>query len=241
MSHLLGRLSVASGLALLATVADAAPLAITECHQEIAGTSGILTTDLDCSADPLSVGVDVLRGDLYLDGHSITGAAIGVACVERCTIYGPGTIVGNGMGVDQFSTSPSGGKVRLIGVTVTGNDSGGIGGDRVKVEGSTVSGNGGLILSGNAIGGGVIGKKVLVRDSSVSGNLDFGVFSGKIALRNSSVATNGTDGGCVHEYGSYAGACGDLVSSKRPSVSPTSQCDVSVSPPAGTWGVCSAD
>src|ERR1051325_2518984 len=118
------RLSVALACALLLSAgrASADPIPVTVCHQRIVNGSGQLTVDLDCSADPRAIGVDVTNGKLYLNGHSISGAQIGVACSERCAIYGPGTITGNITGVDQFSSQPDAGAVTVKDAVITGND-----------------------------------------------------------------------------------------------------------------------
>jgi hypothetical protein len=214
---------------------------VTACQQEITRGTGELTVDLDCSADPLAVGVSVNRGNLHLNGHSITGASIGVACMDHCKIYGPGTINGNGVGIDQFASRSDAGRVTVRDVTITGNVAGGLGGDRIRVMGSTITGNGGFVVEGNAIGGGIIAsQRVTVRSSTVDGNDNYGICSPqRITLGNSTAQGNGTAPGCDPDP--VCGACGDLVSSRRPMVSATSACDVSVDPPSGTWGVCSAD
>jgi hypothetical protein len=103
------------------------------------------------------VGVSIHRGKLFLNGHSITGSAIGVACADKCSIYGPGTIGGNGTGVDQLA-DVHGGSLTVRAATVTGNSALGLGGDKVRVTGTTVTGNGGFVVSGHPAGGGIIGR-----------------------------------------------------------------------------------
>jgi hypothetical protein len=229
MSNLLIRAALVPFL--ISAAVGAEPTPVTACHQQIVGGSGKLTVDLDCSATPLAIGVDVTKGKLYLNGHTITGAEIGVACTERCTIYGPGAITGNGTGVNVYSSKPDAGKVTVADATIDGNATLGIGADKINVTRSTVSGNG---------GGGIFGGvKATVRGSTVDGNSTYGICSrGKIRLGDTTAQGNGSDPGCAPDS---CGGCGDLVSPIKPRVNVRSTCDTSVDPPAATWGLCSND
>jgi hypothetical protein len=232
--------TVLSGFVSAAAFA-APPVPVTACRQEVERAIGILTVDLDCSSDPLAIGVVLRNAKLDLNGHSITGAEIGVVCAEKCTIFGPGTISGNHSGIDQISLRPNGGKVTLKEATVTGNAGNGIAGDRVYVLESTISGNGGFIVQGNPAGGGIFAThRVAIRDSTVDGNETYGACSsGRISVTRSTLTGSGAAPGCVPHPS--CDACGDVVTRKKPFVSRTSVCDVSANPLGGTWGVCSAD
>jgi hypothetical protein len=230
MSKLPGRVVGASVLLLLVTSAFAGSVSITGCRQNVPpGMTGVLANDLDCTGDPLAVAVSMSGGGkLLLAGHSITGAEIAVACSQRCTVYGPGTITGNGEGIDQLGD----GSLTVRDVTVTGNSEIGLGGDRVKVTNSTVNGNGGIVFDGHPSGGGIKSRdRVSLRGSTVDGNVTYGVCAGKIKVGASMVQANGTDPAC--DAGTSCGACGDLVGSVKPSVKRTSTCNHSVQPPSG--------
>src|SRR5207245_3106154 len=55
------------------------------------GQVGVLQADLTCSG----VGVELEEmATLQMNGHSISGGSIGVFCSRRCTIQGPGEIIG---------------------------------------------------------------------------------------------------------------------------------------------------
>ena len=68
------------------------------------GQVGVLQADLTCSG----VGVELEEmATLQMNGHSISGGSIGVFCSRRCTIQGPGEIVGaTNFGI-VTSTNPS--------------------------------------------------------------------------------------------------------------------------------------
>lgn len=241
MSRIRALVFVALSVPFLGAVAHAAPpVAVTTCHQVVDGGIGILMNDLDCSAIPLAIGVEVHKAKLFLNGHTISGAEIGVACGEKCKIHGPGTITGNTEGIDQFSTSPKGGAVAVFDATVSGNTALGVGGDKVWILRATVDGNGGAVLEGHAIGGGIRAKKTAqIKESSVDGNQTYGVCAPeKIKLVRSTAQGNGTAVDCTP---TASCACADLASSTKPKVPRNSTCDTSADHVGGTWGVCSAD
>ena len=149
MPNLLAR--VALGSVLVAAAVGAETIPITTCHDHIERGRGQLMADLDCSATPLAIGVDVIRGKLYLNGHTISGTEIGVAGGDRCTIYGPGTITGSTSGVNVFPSKPGAGKATVVDATISGNALMGIGADKIRVTRSTISGNGGVVFQGNPI------------------------------------------------------------------------------------------
>ncbi len=56
--------------------------------------------DLDCSGTFVP-NIVIDRGTLDLNGHTlVTGYRSGVLCIGKCKVIGPGTITGNGSGVD---------------------------------------------------------------------------------------------------------------------------------------------
>jgi hypothetical protein len=239
MSTVARALAALGMLSMTVNVARGDRIPISTCHQAITGGAAELVADLDCSATPLAIGVDVNRSKLYLNGHSITGAVYGVACLKSCTIIGPGTISGNETGVALIQD----GKVVVRDVTITANDVFGVAGDRVRVYGSTVDTNGGL-LDGAPTGAGIVGNDVKVRTSNVTGNLQYGLCGSKLRLGRSTVQGNGTGLGCtINTSTSCApGApCGDVVSPARPRVDRQTVCDASVNPAGGTWSVCADD
>src|SRR5262245_16616836 len=101
-----------AALSILATTA-VAQTTVTTCGQEVSGAAA-LAADLDCTG--LSGNAVTLHGGtLALNGHTITGADIGVYCDRRCSVVGPGLVTGaKYFGIDAFGTS-----VHLTQVDVT--------------------------------------------------------------------------------------------------------------------------
>ena len=99
-------LSFALAAALLAMMlghpaATWAQVEVNTCGQTVpAGTVGNLQADLQCSTSAGSGGAVILarRATLAMNGHTIsqppTGLSIGVLCLSRCTVTGPGEIYG---------------------------------------------------------------------------------------------------------------------------------------------------
>src|SRR5690349_74596 len=99
----------------LAVVPAASGMDITTCEAIVPrGETGVLQTDLDCGLPPDPqqdcifgpAAVRLLhRAVLQMNGHSITGAPVGVICGDsvhthqKCEIDGPGEIFGGTCGV----------------------------------------------------------------------------------------------------------------------------------------------
>jgi hypothetical protein len=234
---------------MLATVAHATDLTV--CGQTLhGGEIGELVADLDCGGAPV-VAVTMQAGStLHLNGHGLTGAAIGVGTdpgkkggpVTRIT--GPGEITGmtscaisssnkvslqsvdlhdNGCGIMSVYTFP----ITLEDVSITANTGDGItylstvGNGRIKGEHVTVSDNGGSGLRSSG--------KITLEDAVVTGNTTAGVVSTakSIQVRNGTLTGNGSGGD---------------VASLRRSRLVDSTCDHSVDlRNGGSLGICALD
>jgi hypothetical protein len=242
---------------------------INSCGQVLEG-GGYLSADLDCSGDTtdeptLTVGSD---GIVDLRGFTLTSRASEdvptVVCDPRCTILGPGTIVGSPNGDGGVVGTPpyqwSGTRVEVIGATITGGSKGVVA-RRVSLQDAVISGNrhSGVWsfyaivesseLTGNGIGDNgllsgtaLVGQlKARVTDSHISGNGKAGVVGPHTKLIHSTVTGNDADPRCTTEI------CADLFGESRPKLD-SSSCDTSatVQWPGGTgavqsWGVCDLD
>jgi hypothetical protein len=221
---------------------------LTYCGQAAHGRSH-LVADLNCAGIANGIIVRARSARIDLNGFNITGdsaTAHGILCLSRCRIVGPGTISGAGSGVN----GPK--RIRIEGVTLTGNDTGlyvvgsGKPTSRAVIRSSTVSDN---ITEGvRSLG------SVKATDSTVAGNGMYGIamglgsqgsfFSsgGKIALKDSVVTGNGL----THPDCGSMLVCADLATdSVRPRVQGGSACDTSYEVasgmPGSNWGVCSLD
>ncbi len=242
---------------------------INSCGQVLEG-GGYLSADLDCSGDTideptLTVGSD---GVVDLRGFTLTSrvseSVPTVVCDPRCTILGPGTIVGSPNGDGGVIGMPpyrwSGTRVEVVGATITGGSKGvvarrvslqdavvtgnrhsGVWSFYAIVESSELTGNGigdDGILSGTALVGQL---KARVTDSNISGNGKAGVVGPRTKLIRSTVTGNDADPSCTTEI------CADLFGESRPKLD-SSSCDTSATAqwPGGTgavqsWGVCDLD
>jgi hypothetical protein len=81
------------GAVLLMLSADAAiaDTVVTTCGQSVTGPA-VLEADLDCSAASGPAVVLANGGSLSLGGFTLTAKEVGVQCIGRCGILGPGTI-----------------------------------------------------------------------------------------------------------------------------------------------------
>jgi len=188
--------SLVLGLAEPAT----AQIELTACGQDVDSADGILLNDLDCPASE-AFGLVATTGRIFLDGHTITGATVGIAC-SACTIVGPGTITG--AVEDGIRSNLTGAKVTIEGVTVTDNGDRGVTATRVRVRDSVVTNNGGEGLKGRSVhargstvmgngDNGVDSRKAKISDSLISGN-DVGIHAGVTRVVRSSVDANQRDG-----------------------------------------------
>lgn len=243
---------------------------VTACGQRV--RDGILEQDLDCSGFPELYSVLVERS-LSLNGFTITGSPNVINCVKRsetlpngkCSISGPGMV----RGADVSAAGISGRKVLVDGVTfenvangvsavkatvsncvMTGTFPDGfgsamVGGTRVTVTGSNISA---------AAGWGVVGaRRVVLENSTVTGNRWDGVSGGRVELVDSSVTGNSLACDMPFFCGpAPTGLCAD-VSARRIRLEGTSTCETSLlqekycptSPldyrPGPSLGVCTQD
>jgi hypothetical protein len=195
-------------------------------------------------------------GTLKLNGHVLSGGTIGVACVRRCVIEGPGEITGfSSYGVTSTTDPrtqvilrdvdvhdnlfwgvllPWDAHLVLTRVTVSNNNHGGIGLGPTNSFGS-VSGRD-VTITGNH-GPGVEAKTIRLSTATIENNDATGVYSfnGSTVLVASTVVGNGTK-----FSPSY-----DVTTLKRPRLLRGSSCGLSGSLTGnivtGTWSVCTND
>ncbi len=198
----------------------------------------------------------MLGGKLELNGHVLSGGAVGVACVRGCTIEGPGEISGFSQygvtstndrrirvtlrDVDIHDNSnfgvllPWDARLKMTGVTVRNNNQGGVGLGPTNSFGSVTGKK--VTITGNH-GPGVEAETVRLSSSTVEANDGSGIYSvnGTTVLTSSTVTGNGTN-----FSPSY-----DIKTLKRPRLLKGSSCGLSGSLTGtvvtGTWGVCSDD
>ncbi len=229
-------------LALAGAVRAATP--VSTCGQVVQTKAAFLTRDLSCAGDGSSGVVMERGGVLDLHGFSIRNADLdGVTCLRSCTIYGPGTIIGNQLdGVSAASNAS------IKGVTVTNNGDWG-------VEAQNAESNGKILAKGCTVygnrGGLKADRRLKLIDTTVNGNrvagavvgLTCGGRAGRITLNNSTVM--GNDGG--PECAAGTEACFDLFTCHRaPRLQMTSTCGTSCAAIVETlctanWGICQFD
>lgn len=207
-------------LAVVCFVVPAYAVDITTCGQVVnERETGVLQTDLvDCST-----GVTLeARATLMLNGHSISGAYIGVECRgAKWAILGPGSIVGGHDGILYTFPGALHPKLTLRDLVIDDNDDVAVaaeGGGRIVADG--------VEASGNAMG--LAASRITGRNLSVTGNGGFGLYSDRLLLRDSTVTgNNGAPGGV------------DISVYRKPRVS-NSTCGLSAGP-NGPWGICAGD
>jgi len=212
------RFPFAVSLLILSTGASATlPSApVTTCGQVIPKrTTGYLTADLDCTAfvgDEYAV--EVGEGStLDLGGFTLSGGYVSVACLSPCP-GGQGECwsrcaIKNGTVQGAEQSGITGDKITLDAVTVRDHGDRGInGGRRVRVSGSTITGNG---LAG------VLATRIIVDGSTITGNGRTGIATtprGRVRVENSTIIDNDTSPDCS----STSLACFDIGSGRRPQV-----------------------
>lgn len=183
----------------------------------------------------------MLNGRLDLNGFTITGAeGYGINCFTTCKIVGPGTITGATFGVAAEK------KIKLFGVTVTGNKFGvwvkaHKGNGWVEVRDSTIT--------GNTDAGIVTDSFAKVTDSVISGNGGDGITVGaapcsalgRLRLVDATVSDNGVNPECGVSL-----PCNDVSTCRvAPRLDGASTCGssyvVGSGLPGDSWGVCSSD
>jgi hypothetical protein len=218
---------------------------VTTCNAFTGFASVELTGDLDCSSAGGLAAITMFKGRIVLNGFTLTAPSGGAAlsCFVQCKIVGPGTLVGgviaNGhtLPVYDVTMTGSGGvafqnidSLKLVRVTVTGFDTGGVPFTSIKMIDSVLIGTGGP-------GWGFQGAsaRVTLKRSSISGFGNYGVGGDRVRLIDSTVTGNGEDPGC-------SGFCGDVLSGALPHLAGTSTCGASWNPYADIpWGVCTND
>lgn len=247
---------VAALIVLSAGIAQA-DVPITSCGQSLEeGEVGVLQADIVCDV-PTQTGVVIGKAaTLRLNGHSISGGQYGLGCSRRCTIEGPGEV----MGFSQAGVSSSNDRrirvvirdveihdnlyygillpwdARLVmtNVTVRDNNRGGVALGPPNSYGRVKSEN--VVISSNN-GPAVQAKRIRLLDSTIEGNDGSGIYSinGGATLVDSTLTGNGVDFDPGYDLKTY----------KLPRLRNTT-CGLSGRLLAGavldgTWGVCTND
>jgi len=242
-------------------------LDITSCGETVpANTIAKLVNDLDCTGEPLGVG---LEKDASLDLNGFTmggGTNIGVSCrSRRCTIVGPGVIDGDWVAVNLESkvrldirhvtmfnadvailgravqSDPN--RIDIDDVTIDGTYNWAISGNRIRAQRLTITGSGfasiGVVLATRLVGAGI----------DVSNNYDIGISARKIRVANLTANNNegvGIDASrCVlvdsEVTGNAAAGSGvDIDCGTQPKLTNTT-CGLSSGNESGDWDVCTND
>jgi hypothetical protein len=238
------------------------PTEVTACGQVVTTRSAVLTTDLNCGTGTGSFGVALRsKGKLDLQGHTITGGQLGVACgtmlcvgtwcgpdrrsgtceVSNGTITGAKYAIGGRELVVRNMTFADNAAYDVLAVKKadvydsdfqTGDVNSVQANRRVRIYDSTV--NGGYIVSD---------KRVELRSTTVSSSSPLGVAARVIKLFGSSVT-----GALAHPNCGTVWVCTDLLSRIRPVLDAMSTCEKSEraprcgpGEPIVTWGVCTLD
>jgi hypothetical protein len=158
-----------------------------------------------------------------LNGHSISGAGVGVDCRgKKWTVIGPGSIIGGHEGIAvTFPPDVPHPKLTLQDLVIDDHDSvavGGFFGARVVADAVQASGN----------ASGFLASRITGRNLSVTNNGNFGLASDRLSLRDSTVTGNdGAPGGV------------DISVNRKPRVF-NSTCGLCTGP-NGPWGICTGD
>ncbi len=239
------------------------PVEVTTCGQVVTGRNAVLIADLVCGTNVGSFGVQLRSGaKLDLQGHTITGGYIGVACgtmlcgdtycvaTKRsgsCQVSN-GTITGAKFGIGAR-------QVVVRDVTFVDNEAYHVlAVHKADVHGSeflsgvpyvnVVQGDKRIRLFDSTVDGGYISsaKRVELHATTVTNASTFGVYGRVIRLFGSSVSGSLDHPGCGTDF-----ECADLVSDTRPLVDATSSCERSIHTPRGpdvpieSWNVCTLD
>jgi len=213
-----------------------------------------LQADLTCASTITAVELEDLA-TLQMNGHSISGAGIGVFCFRGCTVQGPGEIIGaTNFGI-VTSTNP---RPRVLVEDVTIRDGArsaiafGAPGS-LDLRNVTVTNNGGGVIATNA--GRIRGTNVIITN-----NASVGAQARRLRFTGLTLQGNGAPGlisfrGGVHLAGSTLSGNNsgmgdlDLATRRRPGVYNTT-CGRSArvpdppvipAPTDPSWGVCTSD
>ena len=218
------------------------------------GQVGVLQADLTCSSTQTGVGLEELA-TLQMNGHSISGAGIGVFCFRGCTVQGPGEIIGaTNFGI-VTSTNP---RPRVLVEDVTIRDGAGSAiafgaPGSLDLRNVTVTNNGGGVIATNA--GRIRGTNVIITNNAsvgaqarrlrftgltLQGNGAPGLlsFRGGVHLADSTLSGNNSGMGDLdlatrRRPGVYNTTCGRSARVPDPPVIPA--------PTDPSWGVCTSD
>src|SRR5262245_46548208 len=230
-------------------------LDIASCGADVpSGQVGALQADLTCASTTTAVVLEEVA-TLQMNGHSISGAGTGVFCSTRCTVQGPGEIVGAANFGIVTSTNPGPrvlvedvtirdgagsaiafgqpGSLDLRNVTVTNNGGGVAATNAGRIRGTDV------VITNNAAGG-AQARRLRFTRLTLQGNGAPGLlsFRGSVRLADSTLSGNNSGMGDL-----------DLATRRRPGVYNTT-CGRSVrvpDPPAfpaptdPSWGICTND
>lgn len=246
----------------LAAPSFAAPpvVEVTTCGQIVSGRNAVLTADLVCSTGAGSFGVQLRSGaKLDLQGHTITGGSVGVACGTMLCVdswCGPtkrsgscqvsnGTITGAEYAIgarqivvrDMTFVDNHGGDILAV-------HKADIHGSQFQGTPSSVQGDKRVRLFDSTLDGGYVNsaKRVELHATTITNASTFGVQGRDIRLFGSSVTGSLDHLGCGTEFD-----CADLLSDTPPLVDATSTCERSrrtrrgPTAPLESWGVCALD
>jgi hypothetical protein len=266
-------LAIATALLLAASVEGRAAMVVA-CGQHLADLEiGELQADLVCGSGTVAAVQLGRRGELRLNGHTITvqnptGNAVGCG-KQRCTITGPGNLIGPGsgsaLGSGVIGFTDTGGVLEMTDVDVSGFSSGVITQRRGRVVATDVTAHdnnvglsagslrGANIVARNNLGGGIAVTRS-VRGTNVTSEDNFtGIFARTIRLDGITVTGNQSDGisarqvrlmnGTVTGNGLATATPFDLITAKPPTLENVScgTSQVADQPPGVSWGVCSGD
>ena len=223
-------------------------VAVTACGQRVLG-DGYLVDDLDCTADDVS-GLPAVTmagsGSLDLRGFAIIGGTNAVRCEQHCQVSGGNIGYGYLAGVQGArrvtitdvsivgrAPAVSAGKIIAERSTLSFNSSG-----LWAASGSVVMID--SVISDGQQYGVLADRRATLRNSSVTGMGLSGVAASKLVVRDSTVTGNATNTDC-----NVTRSCADLFTSTKPMLR-RSTCDTSAvassqDPSKSDWDVCSLD
>jgi hypothetical protein len=190
---------------------------------------------------------------IVLSGHTLTGGAVDCRTNSRCSVEGPGEIVGAAVGVW------AGKRARLSNVTVRDGEYGAFAVGKVMLENVAATGN---VDYGVVAYGGIKAAHVLANDNGLGLAASLKALAGEDITASNNLG-NGVDGGALHIRGLVAQGNGgigagavrgislrdavvtgngiDVQSGKAPKLRNTT-CETSFnSTIGGSWGVCTND
>jgi hypothetical protein len=183
----MSRMMLAIAVAFL-TMGSAYAVDITACGQTVAvGETGVLQTDLDCSADPAENAVTLGNASTVdMNGHAIIARMVGVDCggvlrIGSCTVRGPGEISGGNYAIGGDTRRMTVSDVDIHDVAIQG-----ITGQKVVLTNVTVM---------HSEANGIIAYKQLTAENVVaSGNEYVGMSSPRVSGTDVTANDNGYSG-----------------------------------------------